>query len=393
MAATSVDAAIRKLRTAANRIAATLVDFETDKDRALVDEAPLAGQTRARWDAALADLADLFRRYGQLVSLLDGVEAARRQGRLTAARRRELLAALSGPSIELGVHVVPLGERGLLGDGGVVERCTPDQLVGRLVATFAGVQDAVAAITAGWEVGGERLQAAREGVAAARALAAGAVPDALNDAERRLDGLGEAVFADPLGAAGRLDDELEAIAEACRAARAAAERCASFGPRLVAAQGLLGELVAAWSATESARAELVERIVVRTAPEPACRDPHIATALDRIEAAADAGDVDGASDDLDAWTASATERLHEALNRLSMMRRPMQRRAELRGRLEAYQAKARATGVQERPEVDDAYEVAEGALYSAPIDLDEAADAVDRYRRAVNAPRSGRVTC
>ncbi|MCW2505773.1 MAG: hypothetical protein JWO79_4057, partial [Actinomycetia bacterium] len=58
-------------------------------------------------------------------------------------------------------------------------------------------------------------------------------------------------------------------------------------------------------------------------------------------------------------------------------------RAELRGRLGAYRAKASRLGGAERPDLTDLADAAKSLLYTAPCDLAAARTAVERYQTAV----------
>ena len=59
------------------------------------------------------------------------------------------------------------------------------------------------------------------------------------------------------------------------------------------------------------------------------------------------------------------------------------RRAELRGLLDAYRAKAARLGGAENTDLADGYQLAHDLLWSAPCDLAAAAGAVRRYQQAV----------
>jgi hypothetical protein len=56
------------------------------------------------------------------------------------------------------------------------------------------------------------------------------------------------------------------------------------------------------------------------------------------------------------------------------------RRRELRGRLDAYRAKAIATGRAEDLALDELYQSAASVLYQAPCDLEEAERSVAAYQ-------------
>ena len=63
-------------------------------------------------------------------------------------------------------------------------------------------------------------------------------------------------------------------------------------------------------------------------------------------------------------------------------------RAQLRGRLDAYLAKAHASELAEDPEVIRLYNDAHRVLYTAPTDLDVAAELVSAYQAAISTVRS-----
>jgi hypothetical protein len=68
---------------------------------------------------------------------------------------------------------------------------------------------------------------------------------------------------------------------------------------------------------------------------------------------------------------------------------PLTRRRELRGRLDAYRAKAHSLGRAEDPGLLELYRRAEDALYTAPCDLDEAERRLAGYQAGILSP-SGR---
>jgi hypothetical protein len=65
----------------------------------------------------------------------------------------------------------------------------------------------------------------------------------------------------------------------------------------------------------------------------------------------------------------------------------LDRRDELRGLLDAYQARAAKLGGAEDSELDARYDRAHDLLWTAPCDLSAAADAVAGYQQAVLALR------
>jgi uncharacterized coiled-coil DUF342 family protein len=75
---------------------------------------------------------------------------------------------------------------------------------------------------------------------------------------------------------------------------------------------------------------------------------------------------------------------HEALNRAQQLRAAadglIARRDELRGRIEAYRAKANASGLAENESLAPLFEQAHTLLFTAPCDLRAATRAVHAYQ-------------
>ncbi len=65
------------------------------------------------------------------------------------------------------------------------------------------------------------------------------------------------------------------------------------------------------------------------------------------------------------------------------------RRQELRGRLEAFRAKAAGTGRGEDLQLDSLYRAATDVLYSSPCDLEDAERRVIAYQRCLQSRPEG----
>ena len=87
---------------------------------------------------------------------------------------------------------------------------------------------------------------------------------------------------------------------------------------------------------------------------------------------------------LDRFSARAAEAQRAAESALQVNRIPINERRELRGRLQALQAKASAHGLGEQPELTDIRSKASKLLYGTPTPLDEARDLVRQYERLIN---------
>jgi chromosome segregation ATPase len=86
------------------------------------------------------------------------------------------------------------------------------------------------------------------------------------------------------------------------------------------------------------------------------------------------------ADELDRFAASTLTAARTALRAITGL---LDRRAELRGRLEAYQVKAARLGHAEDKELSDLHAEAHTLLFTAPCDLAAATRALNRYRQAI----------
>uniref|UniRef100_UPI001CF696C9 hypothetical protein n=1 Tax=Pseudonocardia sp. ICBG601 TaxID=2846759 RepID=UPI001CF696C9 len=263
---------------------------------------------------------------------------------------------------------------------------TLDELTARMDVAFGEVRALLRTAHERHQASVAALAPAAERLREARALAAelgaehesvrvGALTRRLREVEEQTasDPLAEPSAAAPLG---ELAAEIEAVAA-----------------RLTATAGLRGEWDVRRAAVEASvadvdglrrRAEAVREraveIVVGPVPElPPDRDHELRgrlAALGRGSWTTRAAALRELSDAVAAASAELTE-AHELVGGL------VERRAELRGRFEAYAAKAARTGVAERPDVLTQHDTARELLWSRPCDLAAATRALVAYQRAV----------
>ena len=103
-------------------------------------------------------------------------------------------------------------------------------------------------------------------------------------------------------------------------------------------------------------------------------------ALGKLRAAGRWARLAAELDIVEAEAAAATQRYRDAQRAAAAL---VGRRDELRGLLDAYQAKAARLGAAEDTELTKLYEQAHDPLWTAPCDLAAAAAAVTRYQRAI----------
>jgi hypothetical protein len=253
----------------------------------------------------------------------------------------------------------------------------------------AAFATAVGVATRAGEVWQRLLPAAADAAAAldtVRRLArqAGGATTTLDEADRRLGDFTAALAADPLGC-----DEADLAAARTLIARADAERTSAAELREALTQRLahahrladdLAEAVRAAAAAESAAVGRFAEADIAAAPGPDLRPDLVA-----IDALAAAGHWSLVSPRLHDWTQRAQRRLAALRDAAARNAGLLAARNELRGRLDAYRAKALRRGLGENDDLTPLAESARTALYTAPCDLDAARAAVNAYQDAVAA--------
>jgi hypothetical protein len=377
------------------RIQGNLLDLDASFGRRLLAGASLTGSSKVRWEAASADLAslwELFTAYSAVVKhaaeVLDGAR------RPSGAQQAEITALLTGPTVVLAREQVPVARRQLTDTGQQEERVTLSAAVQRMTSVFRRAAGLVAAAESVWNETSDRLDQVASVLDRARQQTAGLGDDGLTgmlgaaDAElRRMRGV---LNGDPLSlwqgdqvdttGLGRLLQQ----AQACATRAGELARLREDADRRIAA---VAQAVAAAQACEqdarAAREEATRKIVAGQLPAPPPGSAGLRDRLADLEALKAAGRWPKLAADLSAIerdVAVAAARWREAEQAARAL---ADRRAELRGLLDAYRAKAARLGGTENIDLAGGYQLAHDLLWSAPCDLAASADAVRRYQQAV----------
>lgn len=387
------DTELRRLETAVMAIAANLVDLDDNPHRKELDKTRLTGRTATAWADATDALTQLWDGYRMLTELIAKARGLRDQRRLNDRERAELIHLVLGKSVTLSTTTVPLAQRGLLGTGQVSTTCSAAELLSAMEAAFA---TAATVVTRAGDVWQKLLPAAADTAAAldnVRRLTreAGGSTATLDEADRRLGAFTSTLATDPLGAdASALDGVRELIARADAERTSAAELREALGRRLADAHTTAGEIAAARRAADAARAGVEGRFDDREITTVG--DGALMPDLAALDALAAAGQWALISPRLAAWTRRAREHLAALNSATARNTALLAGRNEMRGRLDAYRAKALSRGLGEDPTLTSLADAARDLLYTAPCDLDAARRAVDAYQEALTATiaRNGR---
>lgn len=362
---------------AQSAIAAALIELEGHPAHRLLGARELTGTTAQRWVAGKEMLAGLWNDFGLLQSVVAQAGATD-----DPAEQRRLLA---GPSVEIARRVV--ADR-ITGKEEQVERITLDALTERMDRAFGEVRGLLHAVQEHHEEFhaltarlAERLHAARQLATTLDAEAESVRATALGT---RLHELGEQAAADPLGSAepaahARIDAitaDVERLADGLAAAAGLRGGWAAELAEVSAAVTAVGDLRRQASADRDRAAEIV------CGPVAELPEDHTRELNSRLAALSGGGWTTRATAlaELRAAVATATAELAAARDLATGL---IDRRAELRGRYEAYHAKSVRLGRAEESELLALGAQVRELLWTRPCDLAAATRALAAYQRAL----------
>jgi len=356
----------------------------------------LQGATAARVQPALGAMRAIFERFDSLHSTID--RAAKCRENLPAIfgaeqKLAEIDRLLFGQSIEIPVADLPAAQRGLLSGGPSAQRVTPEQLLNAMVSAYATARDAVVAVERAWEELGAAMAAieaemlALEARLPAPAASAVGPATALRHASEALQRLRERARPDPFGALEELKANVRPLLARAAGLVAAAEQARQEMRR---AEAALAEVEQTHRDALAAAAETEFKIADRKAlASPATSEQleRLRAWLDQLERRLAEGALDTLHAGLTHWRSTADDCSARDRAAIAAHRGALSARRELRGRIEALKAKARALGVAEDGALAHLAAEAEATIAERPTRLDAAAAAVAAYAKTLNAPR------
>ncbi len=388
-----IDRALERLRDERERIASALLDLENHPGYQLLKGTALAGVTEARWQAIQTQAATLWGLFDAYRRQLELAEEIRAQGKPSAERLAELSRLLSGPSVEPPGGEIPLAKRTLLGPA--KERLTLDAVVGRMTALYDSTAEAVASTDAVWSALLTRLEEVEDSARAVTDLFRGmeAYDPELERLTTELEALRQVIVSDPLSAENDGGQRLDRIAQALGPLRDRLEEAARIRTEH---QTRLYQLRQAIQLVENAEHEAkhtASQVLIKIAnpvlPGLPDQAPALAARLAEAQALADQAlwpELAAATATLDREATAALEQARTTHQTIAGL---LERREELRGRLEAYRAKVGRLGRSEDLELNRLYQQAKDILWTAPCDLRQATAALAGYQRAINNSSNG----
>ena len=374
-------------------IQANLLDLDGSFGKRLLAGATLTGETRRRWDAVTAAMTTLWQTFNAYSAVVDSAAEVLAGGKLNAAKLAELDTLLHGASVRLARASSALARGDLTGKAET--ELTPAAAVREMRKAFADAAEVVAAAEDVWNAITDQLQQVAADLAAARqrtdGLADSALADALGPAEAELGQLRDVLNSDPLALrhgsqvdTARLDRLRQRAAVAVSKADELATLRDHADQRISAVATAVSAAREAWQDAMAARERAAARIAAAALPQP----PEVRGLADRLaelEPLKAAGRWPRLASEIDLLEGQAEAVANGCRDAERQATGLMDRRDELRGLLDAYQARAAKLGGAEDSELDARYDRARDLLWTAPCDLSAAADAVTHYQQAVLA--------
>lgn len=377
-----IDRALKAQAAENARFAGALLEMDTHPGHQLLRDATLTGITARRWATTSVQISVLWAQFTAHRKLVEHAQQIRdRRLRPTAADLDELTRLLSQPVVELDADQLPVEQ-----PGRVAETIGLAALADRMNTAYEQVNDVLVAADRAWSAIAGQLDPLTVRLHQADQLSS-ALGAHRNQVERIAGLVGQirqTGLTDPLGTDATALTELDTDLDAIIADLAALDRVRrGFDTRLERLAFRLTEVAGARGEAGQTAAAVRAKILDPGLPPVPDHYTDLRLRLEEIRSTSRPGrwqQLAAAADELET---AATEALTTLQEHIAALNGLMERRSELRGRLDAFRAKARQLGYAEDLELTALHKDARDTLFVAPCDLAAATVAVNRYREAV----------
>lgn len=352
----------------------TLVELDAHPGLAHVRLYPPTGGTAERWTFVEEAIAALWEDLGRITSIVDSARAVRsRRAKLTDADRGELTRLLRERPMEVSRQRIPLAQRVITGDDESIEYVGIAEMVERMRSGYPVVVGFLDAIDQVNSLMAQRLVPVYD-----RLEEAAIAPPA------ELAGLLAISASDPLSLAPRdIEDRVRVIAEAIdrRASELAAlaEVTANWEGSVAHAGRELDALADSTTHAAQTRARAEHMVMAGPLPAHADAESELRSELEALRPADAAG--------LRALQLRISAAQRIADEAVALAQGLLDRRNELKGRLEIYQSKAARLGLGEDADLLASARIADGLLWRRPCDLRAVTRAVADYQQVLTQKR------
>jgi hypothetical protein len=392
----NLDAVLGQAQTKVAQLGGRLFDVDAELQRRTSTADRLQGASAAAWQGARDQVSVMWAWY-PAVSQVIGSIAARLQSAGLDRRELEFLwSELTGPSVELGAESMELAGRCLPDEVVASSTWALEPLIGLMSKVIEGAAETITSVVAIGEMASSKLAEIVTSLSHSEAIArraGGRVPNGAAAIRDRVQALREQLATDPLAIP--LDGVAALSAAAARLAQEVEEAVAELSGLEEVLDRIRVDFEAGIDDLARARQDLaeVEMKIARPHAAPTIADAddlasrlgETGLGLDEARRRATSGDRASAVR-LAAVLGPAAAELRAAAHALAASASAsLARRRELRGRLDAYRAKAYQLGRAEDPTLMELYRLTQYTLYHAPCDLDEAERRLAGYQEGVLA--------
>lgn len=395
MSAQQIDEALSLWKDRLNAAAQNLMDVQSHPvyKRISDPDTQLCGETAEKSALAVRTLGWLLQYFDLLQGVIARAEDLRRDMPAifgAEEREREISALLQGRSIQLPSVQIPLGQRSLVGGIENSNTISPRDLLTTMESAFEQTKQIVLQLDAAWEALGRSLDELSQELTLLRSESEHLTPQdraTLDGAAKQLELMHQSASEDPLGSAAQVIAGVnQTLAKLTAKLDQLRRDLAQMAHDLAAAHQLLTAVKNGHSETLAICQEACEKTdcQIDLATSHAKLEGIVAW-LNRLETAS----LNGAAPasvliGLRNWMEAARQVVRGNQEIAVQARAQVAVRSELRGRLDALKAKARAFAVAENDDLAAIAEQAKTLLYQRPTPLKEAAAFVAEYERTLN---------
>ncbi len=355
----------------------------------------LTGQTGQAVRRSVEAVNELFHQFTLLSDLLAKATDLRQRINPhfhSETRLQEIVYLFSQPTITLQSTPQSLAQRSLLGPTELVETLTPEALLAQMIPAFTQAKDIILAVDRAWLTLEPDLIAFQTEITRLRSQAQQLglpEPAALAQAEARLNDLRDRTLSDPLGSQLNLRGELQPLLTSVQQTLAQlAQQKAQLTDQFTQARQALAQIQTQNQQIQTLIQDCQLKVRDVTAqlqpPLPAAAITALADWLDRLTTSYNNGLIQPLLVGLSNWLAQVQVLLRQQAQAIACNQAPLNQRNELRGRLDAMQAKAKAKGQAEDPQLSIWATQAREILYSRPSPLNEAIALLTAYEKRLN---------
>lgn len=359
----------------------------------------LTGVTASRVTPALEMMSELFEHFSLLSQTIDrAVQLRSSLPRFLGLEQKlkEIEQILTGESIQLPVRQTPLAQRGLLSVAETTNSISPAHLLAAMMDAFSAAKDVILAVDAAWLRLESTLAGAEAKTKSLQKLADSLGMNSLSElsaARQQIAALHARVGSDPLGVSNNLDREIvPLILQAKTTVEQLVKQRHQLQEKFILGHELLKQLIELQLSATAAFTESQEKVVDCSSIQTPLAQEKIDALnqwLTRLETKFAEGLLQPVTVGLENWIAKAKEYVLMEEEACTANKAPLETRKELRGRLDALQAKAIARGLVEDATLVQLAETARQLLYTRPTPLARAKELVCEYEIQLNSGKSG----